>query len=83
MANDAFIQLQDVPGESTAQGFEKGIEINSFSWNASAPVSVGAGTGRYVGSEGQHFLVSRHETDLTPALQSCFRRAASARTSTR
>jgi type VI secretion system secreted protein Hcp len=45
MAFDAYLELDGIPGESTAKGFEKKIEIYSFSWGASAPVSVGPGTG--------------------------------------
>jgi len=44
MAFDAYLDLKDVPGEATAKGFEKKIEIYSFSWGASAPVTVGPGT---------------------------------------
>ncbi len=44
MAFDAYLDLKDIPGEATAKGFEKKIEIFSFSWGASAPVTVGPGT---------------------------------------
>lgn len=45
MPFDAYLEIDGIPGESTAKGFEKKIEIYSFSWGASAPVSVGAGKG--------------------------------------
>ena len=45
MAFDAYLNIDGIPGEATAKGFEKKIEIYSFSWGASAPVSVGAGSG--------------------------------------
>lgn len=45
MAFDAYLEITGIPGESTAKGFEKKIEIYSFSWGAAAPVSVGPGTG--------------------------------------
>lgn len=45
MAFDTFLDLKDIPGESTALGFEKKIEIFSFSWGASSPVTIGSGTG--------------------------------------
>ncbi len=45
MAFDSYLDLKDIPGESTAKGFEKKIEIFSFSWGASAPVTIGPGTG--------------------------------------
>jgi type VI secretion system secreted protein Hcp len=44
MAFDCYLDLKDIPGEATAKGFEKKIEIFSFSWGASAPVTVGPGT---------------------------------------
>jgi len=43
MAFDTFIDIAGVEGECTAKGFEKKIEIYSFSWGASNPTSVGSG----------------------------------------
>lgn len=43
MAFDTFIKIEGVEGESTAKGFEKQIEIYSFSWGASNPTTVGSG----------------------------------------
>lgn len=45
MPFDAYIDIKDVPGESTAKGFEKKIELFSFSWGASNPVTIGPGQG--------------------------------------
>ena len=45
MAFDTYMDLKGIPGESTAKGFEKKIEIFSFSWGASAPVTIGSGAG--------------------------------------
>ncbi|MBV9879081.1 MAG: type VI secretion system tube protein Hcp [Gemmatirosa sp.] len=45
MPFDTFIDIATVEGESTATGFEKKIEIYSFSWGASNPVTVGSGSG--------------------------------------
>ena len=45
MAFDTFLKIEGVPGESTAKGFEKQIEIYSFSWGASNPVTIGSGSG--------------------------------------
>ena len=42
MAFDTFIKIEGVEGESTAKGFEKQIEIYSFSWGASNPTTVGS-----------------------------------------
>lgn len=46
MAYDAFIKLTGIKGEATASKFEGAIDIHSFSWGASNPVSnTGAGLG--------------------------------------
>lgn len=45
MAFDAFLKIAEVPGESTRKGFEKQMEIQSFSWGASNPATIGAGGG--------------------------------------
>lgn len=42
MAFDAFIKLDEVDGESTRKGFEGQIEILSFSFGASNPVTIGS-----------------------------------------
>jgi type VI secretion system secreted protein Hcp len=44
MAFDTYVELTGIDGEATAKGFEKKIEIFSFSWGASAPVTIGPGT---------------------------------------
>lgn len=44
MAFDAYLKLDGVDGETVRSGFEKWIEIYSFSWGASNPTShSGAG----------------------------------------
>lgn len=43
MAFDTYLDITGVVGECTASGFEKHIEIYSFSWGASNPTSVGPG----------------------------------------
>ena len=43
MAFDTYLDLKGVEGETTAAGYEKKIEILSFSWGASAPATVGPG----------------------------------------
>ncbi len=43
MAFDTFLDLAGVEGECTAKGFEKKIEIYSFSWGASNPTTVSSG----------------------------------------
>ena len=44
MAFDTYVELTDIPGEATAKNFEGKIEIYSFSWGASAPVTIGPGS---------------------------------------
>jgi type VI secretion system secreted protein Hcp len=43
MAYDTFLDIKEVPGESTAKGMEKKIEIYSFGFGASNPVTIGSG----------------------------------------
>lgn len=45
MAFDAFLKIEGVDGEATRKGFEKQMEIQSFSWGASNPATIGAGGG--------------------------------------
>jgi type VI secretion system secreted protein Hcp len=45
MAFDAFLKIEGVPGEATRKGFEKQMEIQSFSWGASNPSTIGGGQG--------------------------------------
>ena len=44
MAFDTFLKIAGVDGESTADGHAGEIEIYSFSWGASNPVTVGSGS---------------------------------------
>ena len=44
MAFDTYMEMEGIEGEATAKGFEKKIEIFSFSWGASAPVTIGSGS---------------------------------------
>ena len=51
MAFDAFLKIDGVNGESTRKGFEKQIEIQSFSWELptrllSEPVVAAAAVAR-------------------------------------
>jgi type VI secretion system secreted protein Hcp len=43
MAFDAYLKIAGVDGSATAKNFEKQMEIMSFSWGASNPVTVGTG----------------------------------------
>lgn len=44
MAFDTYMDVDGIPGESTAEGFTQKIEIYSWSWGGSAPATVGPGT---------------------------------------
>jgi len=44
MAFDTFLDVDGVTGECTATGFEGKMEIYSFSWGGSNPITVGSGT---------------------------------------
>jgi len=43
MANDAYLLIATVDGESVAQGMTNNIELDSFSFGASNPADVGGG----------------------------------------
>ena len=45
MAFDAFMKLTGINGPSVRKGLEKYIEVYSFSFGASNPVSINAGGG--------------------------------------
>jgi type VI secretion system secreted protein Hcp len=51
MAFDTYLDISTVEGECTAKGFEKKIEIYSFSWGASNPTTVGSGAGGLSGGK--------------------------------
>jgi type VI secretion system secreted protein Hcp len=44
MAFDTFLDIAEVPGESTAKDFDGKIEIYSFSFGVSNPVTISSGT---------------------------------------
>ncbi|HEY4307353.1 MAG TPA: type VI secretion system tube protein Hcp [Gemmatimonadaceae bacterium] len=46
MSFDTYIKIEGVEGEASAKGVEKQIEIYSFSWGASNPVSVASSGGK-------------------------------------
>jgi type VI secretion system secreted protein Hcp len=73
MAFDAFLKIDGLAGESTRKGFEKQMEIKSFSWGATNPVTIGAGGGGGAGKVSiTSFNVSRMSDAASPLLfQSC------------
>lgn len=45
MPISSFLKLGSIEGESTASGYSKWIELDSFSWGCSREVSVAGGSG--------------------------------------
>jgi type VI secretion system secreted protein Hcp len=66
---DYFLNIDTIPGESNKKGFEKQIEIESFSWSESQGGSHGSGSG---GGEGKvswaDFSFSTKENVSSPKL---------------
>ena len=74
MSFDAYLKIKGITGESQTKGFEKQIELLSFSWGASNPATIGMGTGG--GGAGKVDLSSfslMKRTDLAsgPLFQAC------------
>jgi type VI secretion system secreted protein Hcp len=76
MPFDSFIDLEGIPGEATAKGFEKKIAIQSFSWGASAPVTgehiptMTVSIRKQTGAGGQDvFLVYKFEEVMIESVQ--------------
>jgi type VI secretion system secreted protein Hcp len=44
-ADSAFLRLDAIPGESTARGFERQIDVSAFGWSATNPAAPGGGGG--------------------------------------
>jgi type VI secretion system secreted protein Hcp len=69
MAFDTFIKIDNVEGESTREGFEKWIEIYSFSWGASNPVTVGSTAGMGAGKVSvSSFNIMKRTDKASPTL---------------
>jgi type VI secretion system secreted protein Hcp len=68
MAFDAFIQIPNVDGESKRKGFEKQIEIDSFSLGASNPSTIGSGGGGGAGKASISSFNIMKKTDLASVL---------------
>jgi type VI secretion system secreted protein Hcp len=74
MAFDTYVELTGIEGEATAKGFEKKIEIFSFSWGASAPVTIGSGTGGISASRvsiSSFNVMKKTEKSSTKLFQAC------------
>jgi type VI secretion system secreted protein Hcp len=73
MAFDSFIKFPGIDGESKRKGFEKQIEILSFSLGASNPTTIGAGGGGGAGKVSiSSFNFMKHSDVTSPVLfQKC------------
>lgn len=74
MAFDAYIKMSGIEGEATRAGFEKAMEIYSFSWGASNPSSIGTGsTGHGSGkvSVSSFNIMKKSETASAKLFQHC------------
>lgn len=67
MAFDAFLKIKGVDGEATAKGYEKSIELYSFSWGASNPTTIGHGTGGGAGKVSISSFNVMKRTDVASA----------------
>lgn len=69
MAFDAYLELDGVEGESTRAGYEDLIQVQSFSFGASNPASIGTGTGAGTGrAELSRFVVTKKTDAASTAL---------------
>jgi len=74
MAFDTFLKLDGVTGESTAADHIGEIEIFSFSWGASNPVTIGSGSAGMTGgkvSVSSFNVMKRTETSSTKLFSYC------------
>lgn len=74
MAYDVFIKIAGIEGEATRKGFEKAIEIYSFSWGATNPSSIGTGTtghGSGKVSISDFNIMKKSETSSAKLFQHC------------
>lgn len=72
MAYDAFLKIEGITGEATAKGFEKAIEVYSFSWGASNPAHMtGAGLGAGKVSVSSFNLMKKSDKASPILFQSC------------
>ena len=74
MAFDAFLKLDGIDGESTSQGHEKWIEIDSYSFGAqqSGSTSTGGGAGAGKVSVQDFHFVAPQSKAVIPMLESLF-----------
>jgi type VI secretion system secreted protein Hcp len=69
MAVDIFLKLDGIDGESQQKGYEKWIEIHSFSWGATNSMTHAHGGGGGAGKVSVHDISFTHAFDkASPAL---------------
>src|SRR5947207_307763 len=73
-ASDVFLEIDGIPGESQAEGFQGAIEVESFSWEVTSNAGGGRGGGGGAGkARFSDFTIRKHFDQSSPAL---FLRAA-------
>jgi type VI secretion system secreted protein Hcp len=65
MSVEIFLKLDGIEGESKVKGFEKSIDVLSFSWGASNPSSVARGGGSGAGRADFSSISIQKEVDLS------------------
>lgn len=68
--SDYYLKIDDIKGESSDAGHQGEIEVNSWSWGASNPTTVGSGTGGLSGGKVnfQDLSVMKRIDKATPKL---------------
>lgn len=75
MAAAAFLEVDGVPGESRARGFEDQIEVDGWEWGVSSGRTAGAGSGARAARPDVRDLTVVHRTDASSVglLGACLR----------
>jgi type VI secretion system secreted protein Hcp len=72
MAFDSFLKLDGIKGEATADKFKDAIDIYSFSWGASNPIShQGPGLGAGKVSISSFNIMKKTDSSSTSLFQAC------------
>jgi len=72
VAYDAFMKLDGIKGEATADKFKEAIDIFSFSWGASNPVSqTGSGFGAGKVSVSSFNVMKKTDSASAPLFNAC------------
>ena len=67
-ANDMFLSISTLPGESLNQAHPNTIEVMAFSWGVSAPVSLASGSYQVGKASAQDFAITKRTDKTSPRL---------------